>query len=51
MIHKILIGVLVVFLISSVFLAEPSFNGPSPGCDGSGCHTLQTGIVTATQYR
>lgn len=49
MTHKILIAVLVVFLISSVFLAEPSFNGPSPGCAGNGCHNLQTGVVTATQ--
>jgi flagellar hook assembly protein FlgD len=49
MIHKILFGILVVFVISSVFLAEPSFNGPSPGCAGSGCHNLQSGIVTTTQ--
>lgn len=28
--------------------SQPSFNGPTPGCDGSGCHTLTSGIVTAT---
>ena len=49
MTHKLLITLPIVLLISSVFLAEPSFNGPSPGCAGSGCHDLQTGIATATQ--
>jgi flagellar hook assembly protein FlgD len=30
--------------------AQPSFNGTAtPGCGGSGCHTLKSGIVTA-QY-
>jgi flagellar hook assembly protein FlgD len=47
--HKLLISMLILFIISSVFLAEPSFNGTTPGCDGSGCHNLQSGIVTATQ--
>ncbi|HZW38123.1 MAG TPA: T9SS type A sorting domain-containing protein [Ignavibacteriaceae bacterium] len=28
--------------------SQPSFNGTSPGCAGSGCHTLTSGIVTAT---
>ncbi len=28
--------------------SEPGFNGTLPGCGGSGCHTSQTGIVTAT---
>ncbi len=27
--------------------SEPGFNGTAPGCDGSGCHTSQSGIVTA----
>ena len=49
MIHKVLIAILAIFLVSSVFLAEPSFNGTSPGCAGSNCHTLQPGIVSATQ--
>ncbi|MBK7630837.1 MAG: T9SS type A sorting domain-containing protein [Ignavibacteriales bacterium] len=28
--------------------SEPGFNGTTAGCGGSGCHTSQTGIVTAT---
>ena len=27
--------------------SRPSFNGTSPGCGGSGCHTSQPGIVAA----
>ncbi len=34
--------------ISTAFLAQPSFNGTAPGCDGSGCHSLQAGSVSAS---
>lgn len=27
--------------------SQPSFNGTTPGCGGSGCHTSQSGIVSA----
>jgi hypothetical protein len=27
--------------------SQPSFNGTAPGCGGSGCHTSQSGIVSA----
>lgn len=45
---QILIYIAVIAIFSSVFIAEPSFNGNSPGCAGSGCHTLQSGIVSAS---
>ncbi len=35
-------------MLSPLIFAEPGFNGTTPGCGGSGCHTLQNGIVTAT---
>jgi hypothetical protein len=28
--------------------SQPSFNGATPGCGGSGCHTFQAGIASAT---
>jgi flagellar hook assembly protein FlgD len=34
-------------LIFSALQSEPSFNGPTPGCDGSGCHSFQDNDVTA----
>jgi flagellar hook assembly protein FlgD len=46
--HKLLIAVFGVFIISSVFLAEPSFNGNSPGCSGGSCHTFKANAVTLT---
>jgi hypothetical protein len=42
-----LFSVLITILFTSLYFSEPSFNGTSPGCDGSGCHTLQSGIVSA----
>jgi hypothetical protein len=45
------ITILISIIISLVFLSltksEPGFNGTAPGCGGSGCHTSQSGIVTA----
>jgi len=35
-------------MIVSLLQSEPGFNGTSPGCSGSGCHTLVSGNVTAT---
>ena len=46
--HILLIAVFMVIIVSSVFLAEPSFNGNSPGCAGGSCHTLVPNAVTAT---
>ncbi len=28
--------------------SQPSFNGATPGCGGSGCHTFQAGIASVT---
>ncbi len=42
-----LFSVLITILFTSLYFSEPSFNGTTPGCDGSGCHTLQSGIVSA----
>ena len=36
---------LLIFLFTNLN-SEPGFNGTSPGCGGSGCHSSQTGIVT-----
>lgn len=45
------VTILISIIISLVFLSltksEPGFNGTAPGCGGSGCHTSQSGIVTA----
>ena len=35
-------------LMSSTSFSEPGFNGTTPGCGGSSCHTSQAGILTAT---
>jgi len=29
-------------------MAKPSFNGSTPGCSGSGCHSFSHGILSAT---
>jgi hypothetical protein len=47
---KVTIFLIAVF--ASLFLitysnSQPDFNGTSPGCGGSGCHTSEVGIVTA----
>jgi type IX secretion system substrate protein len=48
MYFKILVFMAVLsILIFSLIFAEPSFNGTTPGCAGSGCHNLQTNDVTA----
>ncbi|HEX9251169.1 MAG TPA: T9SS type A sorting domain-containing protein, partial [Ignavibacteriaceae bacterium] len=40
--------ILFVLIMVSVVSSRPDSNGTTPGCGGSGCHTSQTGIVTAT---
>lgn len=35
-------------LVFSASAYKPSFNGSTPGCSGSGCHTLLDGVTTAT---
>ena len=40
---------LMLILFSPFNYAEPGFNGSTPGCGGSGCHSVQAGIVTLTQ--
>jgi flagellar hook assembly protein FlgD len=45
---KLLIYISTVLVFSTGFLARPSFNGTDPGCAGSGCHTFQANVVTAT---
>ena len=44
----LLATILFVVIIVSLLQSEPGFNGTTPGCGGSGCHTLQSGNVTAT---
>ena len=41
------IAVVVLVLFISLIKSEPGFNGTTPGCGGSGCHTSEAGIVTA----
>ncbi|MDP2364265.1 MAG: T9SS type A sorting domain-containing protein [Ignavibacteria bacterium] len=46
------ITVFLIAVFASLFLitytnSQPDFNGTSPGCGGSGCHTSEAGIVSA----
>ena len=43
----LLIAIAIVIFTIPIHFSEPGFNGINPGCDGSGCHTLQDGLVTA----
>lgn len=38
----------IILIIIPINISQPNFNGPTPGCDGSGCHNLEDGIVSAT---
>jgi hypothetical protein len=38
----------IVFLVIPESVSQPSFNDPDPGCSGSGCHSFQAGIVSAS---
>ena len=44
---KLMMLTILLFIVSSAFLARPSFNNTAPGCSGGGCHSLQDGIVSA----
>ena len=44
--HCLLLTILIVFSLSVLLFAEPGFNGTSPGCSGSGCHTFQDNVVS-----
>jgi len=46
-IATVLAGIFVALVLISLTKSQPGFNGNSPGCGDSGCHTLQSGIVTA----
>ena len=43
----ILFSIVITLTFLSLTRSEPGFNGTSPGCGGSGCHNVQTGIVSA----
>lgn len=40
--------ILFLLLFNPSFYSKPDFNGTAAGCSGSGCHTFQSGILTAT---
>jgi len=44
----LLVAIAIVIFSIPVHFSEPSFNGTNPGCDGSGCHTLEDGLVSAS---
>ncbi len=43
----VLVSVVIALVFISLTRSEPGFNGTSPGCGDSGCHNIQTGIVSA----
>lgn len=44
----LLLAVGIMLLVIPANISQPSFNGGDPGCDGSGCHTLEDGLVSAS---
>ncbi len=42
----LLLTLLIIFSLPYYLSSEPGFNGTSPGCSGSGCHTFQDNSVT-----
>ena len=44
----LLVAIAIVIFSIPVHFSEPGFNGTNPGCDGSGCHTLEDGLVSAS---
>lgn len=44
----ILLTITISLIIIPMLISEPSFNGSSPGCSGSGCHTFSDGDVSIT---
>jgi hypothetical protein len=44
----LLLTVGIILLIIPMNISQPSYNDPDPGCNGSGCHTLEDGLVSAS---
>lgn len=44
---SVLLTIGIIILAIPIYFSEPGFNGSNPGCDGSGCHNLEDGIVSA----
>ena len=44
----LLLTVGIILLIIPINISQPSYNDPDPGCNGSGCHTLEDGLVSAS---
>ena len=44
--HCLLLTILIVFRLSVSLFAEPGFNGTSPGCTDSGCHTFLDNTIS-----
>lgn len=38
----------IILVIIPINISQPNFNGTTPGCDGSGCHSFEDGIVSAS---
>ena len=43
----VLLTIGIIILAIPIHFSEPGFNGSDPGCDGSGCHNLEDGLVSA----
>ena len=47
--YTILLTAIAIAIFSiPIHFSEPGFNGTNPGCDGSGCHALEDGLVSAS---
>jgi hypothetical protein len=44
----LLIAAAIVIFAIPIHFSEPGFNGSNPGCDGSSCHALEDGLVSAS---
>jgi len=44
----ILLTIAISLIVIPMLVSQPSFNGSSPGCSGSGCHTFSDGDVSVT---
>ena len=44
--NSLLFAVLIFAFLGAIINAEPGFNGSSPGCSGTGCHSFQDNIVS-----
>ena len=40
-------SIIFILIIINFLYSEPSFNDPNPGCEGGGCHSFNSGLVTA----